>query len=132
MNNEKWLKLKTYQNEILEQSRKEVNGSDNDKNFLMEKLNKEKALFRIIENLDVYLIVNDICYITYTGKEEDKEIFNKYFTNYKMFIDALIKKFLKVSFIKTDKSLNKERVDWLEILINKIEPKNISLNIMKN
>lgn len=97
-----------------------------------ERLKKEDVILRILNNIEPYLNVDNILYVKYVGKEENKDVFNKYFINYKNFIQSLAKKKYGVSEIKTDKKLNKDRVDWLSSFIETIEAKKISLNIIKD
>lgn len=97
-----------------------------------ERLKKEDVILRILNNIEPYLNVDNILYVKYIGKEENKDVFNKYFINYKNFVQSLVKKKYGVSEIKTDKKLNKDRVDWLNSFIETIGAKKISLNIIKD
>lgn len=130
---EKWQKIIMEQEENTKRAESNINNNFNneDVDFLKSLNIKQKALLRIFMNLKPYLLVDEVLYISYIGEEANKDSFNQYFINYKIMIENMLKKHFNIKEVKSDKILNKQRISWLNELIENVKAKEIKISIVK-
>ena len=96
------------------------------------KKTQNKLIERLMVNLSPIAIINEKIYLEYIGDESKKKVFFEYYNNAKSDLTKYLSELYGISKIEGGKDLSKEKLKWLEEIINKFQPSHIEFSIKEN
>ena len=90
-----------------------------------------KVIERLMINLRPVVKINMLMYVDYVGDEDKKEVFSEYFNKEKRNLESYLSIVYQVNRVSSSKNLNKDKLEWLNNLVEVYKPKNISFNLLQ-
>lgn len=94
-----------------------------------ESVDNEKIINRLIANFKAIGIIEDTLYIKYSGEELKKDLVRDAYIKNKVSFDLHIGSVFNVKHVRIKKDINEIKLQWLESLVSKFNPKNINFSI---
>jgi len=92
----------------------------------------DRYIERIFANLESIGNINGVLCLKYVGPEDKKDLVLQAFKTKKPFIDQLVKSsYPDIKKVVIRNNIDEIKLEWLEKLIEKFEPKGVQISIMK-